>query len=59
MNLKLPAYFFKRYLFFCKIVKNKTIEFRKIYAPVFKQNPLWDGVFGMRFSEGFFTVSTR
>ena len=46
-------YYLNRFLFFCKIVKNKTIGFRKIHDPLFEQNTLWSGVFGLRFSEEF------
>ncbi len=58
MNLKLAVNYFNRYLFFCKIVKNKTIAFRKIYVPLSKQNTLWNRVFGLWFSEEFFTAFT-
>jgi hypothetical protein len=46
-------YYLKRFLFFCKIVKNKTIGFRTIHDSLFEQNTLWSRVFGLRISEKF------
>jgi len=52
INFKIAMiYYWNRFIFFCKIVKNKTIGFRAIHDSLFEQNALWIGVFGMRIPE--------
>ena len=46
-------YYLNRFIFFCKIVKNKTIGFRAIHDSLFEQNTLWIGVFGMWIPKSF------